>query len=98
MPSRKIDMTDVRVGKLVVIRELLPADKRIGSKWICKCDCGTVVSVQGSSLRAAILDPKKGTRSCGCLRRKSSRDRMRRLWRNAKEEVDKGNRAGALHG
>lgn len=38
------------------------------SKWICKCDCGNVVSVLGSSLIEG------HTKSCGCLSRRSKVD------------------------
>lgn len=33
-------------------------------KWICKCDCGTIISVEGTKLRNG------HTQSCGCLNSK----------------------------
>lgn len=33
-------------------------------KWICKCDCGTIISVDGTKLRNG------HTQSCGCLNSK----------------------------
>lgn len=54
MPNR-IDLTGKRFGRLTVIEY---AGK---SKWLCKCDCGTVKAMSGEGLR------KKGVQSCGCL-------------------------------
>lgn len=59
-----IDLTNKRFGRLVVINR---AEDYISPKgkhfvcWLCKCDCGNEVVVNGNSLR------RKATQSCGCL-------------------------------
>ena len=61
-----IDLTDKRFGRLVVINR---AEDYISPKgkhfvcWLCKCDCGNEVVVNGNSLR------RKATQSCGCLQK-----------------------------
>lgn len=52
---RGIDLTNMRFGKLVVIKRI----KENSSSWVCKCDCGNEVVVCASRL----LDR---TKSCGC--------------------------------
>jgi len=47
-------------GKLIV-QELLPKEIGKPRSWKCRCDCGGIKEVSGSSLRSG------GTRSCGCL-------------------------------
>ena len=51
-----------RFGKLVAIKRL--EDKKSSGvyKYLCKCDCGEEVIVDGSSLRTG------NTKSCGCIR------------------------------
>jgi len=56
-----------RFGRLVVM-ELAGVD-RSNSRWLCRCDCGTQVSVLGMSLKSG------ATKSCGCWRT----DRMKTL-------------------
>ena len=57
---KKIDLTGVRFGRLIVIRE---AGRKNGSvAWLCKCDCGREKVVRGSSLTRR----KNPTVSCGC--------------------------------
>ena len=55
---RLIDLTGKRFGRLVVIER---SDK-IGSHpmWLCECDCGNRVIVDGANLRT------NHTKSCGC--------------------------------
>ena len=52
--------------------------------WICKCDCGTIKSVNGVSLRKGI------STSCGCYRTENSRIN------NGKYIDETGNRYGKL--
>ena len=54
-----IDMTGQRFGKLLVL-ERDPQNRGGKACWICQCDCGTVKSVLGTSLRQG------KTTSCGC--------------------------------
>lgn len=62
---KKIDLTDQRFSRLVVIRE---AGRTKGGyvSWLCKCDCGVEVVVRGDSLR------NEHTKSCGCLSREQT--------------------------
>lgn len=62
-------MVGVRVGRLVVTHPAATgSDGR--ARWVCLCVCGTVVEVDGKSLRSG------NTRSCGCLSRDKARERM----------------------
>ena len=63
------DLTGRRIGRLVV----KSGPVRIGSYWCwqCMCDCGATATV-----RTARLGGRKPTRSCGCLRRELSSERM----------------------
>jgi len=60
--TRLIDETDNRHGRLLVL-ERFEESECGAAQWICECDCGEVVVVDGRSLR------KGNTRSCGCLKR-----------------------------
>ena len=54
------DIANQRYGKLIALTQ----DGRLNGQiaWSCKCDCGRVVRVRGSSLRSG------KTLSCGCSR------------------------------
>ncbi len=57
-----IDMTGKKVNRLTVIKR--GANSTTGkAMWVCKCDCGNIVTVWGSNLR------NNHTQSCGCLQR-----------------------------
>lgn len=63
--SKFIDLTGQRFGRLLV----LGFDKKDRFRqfmWLCKCDCGNVVSVRGYSLRSG------NTQSCGCLQKETN--------------------------
>ena len=54
-----IDMTGQRFGRwLVVERGASKGGKR---RWLCRCECGEIRAVDGSSLRKGL------SKSCGCL-------------------------------
>ena len=57
-----IDITGMTFGKLKV----LGPDPQKGRylKWICECECGNFISVNGANLRSG------NTKSCGCLKSK----------------------------
>jgi hypothetical protein len=63
--SRKVDILGRRYGRLTVICE---AGRSKGKEllWRCRCDCGNVRVVWGTSLCSG------NTRSCGCLAREMS--------------------------
>ena len=59
---RPYDMTGERYGSLLVLRK--GGKSTTGTKWVCRCDCGNVVEIRGSSLRSG------NTTSCGCKKRR----------------------------
>lgn len=60
MANILVDLTGRIIGRLTVLR-FLHGTK--GSRWLCRCECGTEKAIPGGNLRNEI------TRSCGCLRR-----------------------------
>jgi len=58
-----IDLTGKKFNRLTVINRDLSVPTAKGAYWICKCDCGTIVSVCGRFLRSG------ETKSCGCWNR-----------------------------
>jgi hypothetical protein len=65
--GKYIDETGHRYGRLTVLRLDGPA-KNGSLRWFCQCDCGTVKSIDGASLRSG------ATRSCGCIHTAPRRD------------------------
>lgn len=57
----KIDLTNLKFGKLTVIRESGRKNEEI--LWECICECGKVKVISGHSLR------RGDTQSCGCSRK-----------------------------
>lgn len=81
--SKFIDMTGQKIGKWTVL-ERAQNGAAGGTRWLCRCDCGTLKSVAGGTLR-------NGTSSsCGCDRV----ERVRFSKGHTKNEV--GNRYGSL--
>ena len=70
--SKAIDLTEKRFGRLIVKDRAERNDGR-GIRWLCSCDCGEVKVVRGRDLRS------EHTKSCGCLRKELSAERIRRL-------------------
>ena len=59
------DQTGNRYGKLTVLkRDFSRQNKNQNAFWLCQCDCGTILSVNGIDLR------RKHTISCGCIHSK----------------------------
>lgn len=63
MSSKVIDMTNLKVGNLTVIKSVGKKDRK--QLWLCQCDCGNITEVKGTSLRS-----KHPTLSCGCKSKK----------------------------
>lgn len=65
--SKRIDITNQRFGKLLVIRPC----PEMGSplKWECECDCGNHIFTTGQKLRFGV------TKSCGCYKSECTRKR-----------------------
>lgn len=55
-----VDLVGHKFGRLMVEK---PDDVRGKSKWICRCDCGTIFSVYENSLK------RGNTISCGCVKK-----------------------------
>ncbi|ANZ60064.1 hypothetical protein AYR62_01905 [Secundilactobacillus paracollinoides] len=69
--SKRIDLTDRRFGRLVVLQFGGRNAVNQNAMWLCQCDCGERVVVDGVRLRSGT------TKSCGCLRRELSKKRVR---------------------
>lgn len=66
---RLLDLTGQQFGRLTVIRRDGTA-KNGNATWLCKCNCGNLVTVDNYRLRHGI------TVSCGCYRRDISKERL----------------------
>lgn len=69
MPRPTPQHQGLRFGSLVALKPCRTAGGRLA--WVCECDCGNTCAVASVSLKSG------NTKSCGCLRRKVSGDRMR---------------------
>lgn len=56
------DLTGLKFNRLTVLY-FSHKDKFLHPIWVCKCDCGNIISVLLSNLKSG------KTKSCGCLRR-----------------------------
>lgn len=68
--GRLIDLTGQKIGKLTVVKRAENTNHG-AARWLCKCDCGNFTVVIGDELR------KGSTRSCGCLAREITSNRMK---------------------
>ena len=73
------DLTGQRFGRLTVIKQAPSLRTEYEyctsyrTMWLCQCDCGETVIVAGE-------DMKRGhTKSCGCLRRETSRQSLKNI-------------------
>lgn len=84
--SNKIDITNKRFGKLIAIEDVgRSKDGKV--LWLCKCDCGNIVTVIGKNLRNG------NTRSCGCYHKLNLvGKRFGRLYVVSRADVDKWGR------
>lgn len=92
---KKLDLTNERYGRLVVVKE---ADPYVNSKnekrrqWECICDCGNVTVVQQANLR------RGNTKSCGCLslematKHEGKGTRLYNIWRGMRSRVKESSR------
>jgi hypothetical protein len=67
-PINTLQLVGKQFGKLKVI-ELDHKKRR--SYWLCKCDCGNVKTIRGTSLTSG------ATKSCGCLSRRTGENHPR---------------------
>lgn len=61
--KRKIDLTNQRFGKLIVLKEAEPREDKY-TRWVCQCDCGNICEVRTDYLNTG------HTKSCGCEKKK----------------------------
>lgn len=63
---KKIDLTGQKYGRWTVLGQ----GDWIGIRtaWVCACECGSVETISGNSLRVG------SSKSCGCLHRERARD------------------------
>lgn len=67
--GKRIDMVGKKCGRLTVIR-FAGINKYKYAMWLCKCECGNEVVVDGKSLRSG------NTKSCGCYNIDIATDRI----------------------
>lgn len=68
--SKMIDMTGKKCGRLTVL-ERGKNNAQGRACWICQCECGKIITVDGVSLRNG------RTKSCGCYQRDRTSDACR---------------------
>lgn len=62
--SKLIDLTGKKFGRLLVLERCenhIQPNGQIKVQWLCKCDCGKKIKVQGSNIKSG------HTVSCGCF-------------------------------
>lgn len=57
---KKLNLKGKIFGELQAIDEDTSINKK-GSYWICKCSCGKISTIRGTSITSS------NTKSCGCL-------------------------------
>jgi len=60
--NKTLDLSGQRYSRLTAVKRAPNSKTDNTTRWVCKCDCGKVVTVYTRSLRG------ETTRSCGCLR------------------------------
>lgn len=96
------DLTGQRFGRLVVVSEN-GRDKIQNVLWLCRCDCGNMVTIRGSMLRAG------RSKSCGCFRKDLQSEintthglrntRLHRIWSEMKTRCyNKKNKSYEMYG
>lgn len=91
-----IDLAGQRFGMLTVI-ERVP-DRTTGVKpcvmWLCRCDCGSIKAVSGSSLRGCT------TVSCGCKKithHRANKERLYNTWKCMRQRCHNPNNPSYPH-
>ena len=76
MGRKRIDLTNVRFGRLMAIKraeDYISSNGKRQSQWLCKCDCGNDnIIVSANSLRRGL------TKSCGCLSKETLSNRRKK--------------------
>ena len=74
------DLIGHRFGRLIVMSRNGSTKNNKGSKWLCKCDCGSSKTVSAQSLK------RKTTQSCGCL----AKEYQKTVWQKENHPLWKG--------
>jgi len=84
--GKYIDITGKKFGRLTAVRFFCKDKNGNNPKWLCECDCGKEKPIAKSKILSG------WTKSCGCLRRETMRDkqtthglagtRFERIWSN----------------
>lgn len=71
--TKALDLTNRRIGRLLVLDrcENIGSKSRARSQWLCRCDCGKLTRILGTS-----LTKRQPTESCGCLHTESISRRL----------------------
>ncbi len=72
--EKYIDEMGKRFGRLVVVKRTAYTETETESRWICLCDCGRTVEVEGTHLRSSV--ERGGIISCGCWRSELAAKRL----------------------
>ncbi len=78
--SKVIDLVGKRFGRLSVISKSEKRNPTGSIYWECRCDCGTLLLVDGRSLRGGLQ------RSCGCLQREYAHNQHNNLTHGGRNE------------
>lgn len=57
----RIDLTNQKFGKLTALYPIYFKNNNQHTRWVCKCDCGNIVSIDLGNLRSG------KSKSCGCV-------------------------------
>lgn len=80
------DLTNKKVGRLLIIQDTGKRSSSRGVIWKCLCDCGNIVNVASCNLSS------ESTISCGCSRRKAPKEStIHRIWLQYKGSAKKRN-------
>lgn len=64
------DLTGQKFGRLTVVKQvedyIEPKSGRHRHRWLCECECGNQIEINGNA-----LTKRNGTKSCGCFAREN---------------------------
>lgn len=77
------DLSGKKFGRLTVIKLDHKAKKKNGFIWLCKCECGNTVLVEGNRLKYG------NTKSCGCYRVEKSKQAIENIREDSYKQIQK---------
>lgn len=85
--GKLVDLTGKKYGRLTVIERAVPTTHGDHAKWVCRCECGAVITAASNNLK------RGNTTSCGCFQAEcasqmgatnkkhgKSRTRLHKVW------------------